>query len=338
MAVDNAGFLSFAGQALGFMNSVVGLEANLVGGGNSGTAFGGNSGGGAGDSIGGSTSSEIAMLNQILEEMMQLLQMVMDSQGGSSQGAGQAQNPLNNWNTGGNSGQGQIPLQQKQPAAQVPNQPGPPPANQNQNPYQPVTGGSSTAAFGGGNGGSSAGASGGTAGGATIGANDAGDTQGNITPENIDQNYGSTIQQDVDKYNSQYGTNLTKSFVEGIIYQESKGDPKAESQDGQDSKGLMQMSTASGFDIADMLSPGGNQYDPSTSIDSGVHLLAIMDQSGNVNDPAVGGFYGQFQGAAGDLDLLASKFQGGPHTTAVNAYGNKISQWTQDFENRQQPS
>jgi hypothetical protein len=161
---------------------------------------------------------------------------------------------------------------------------------------------------------------------------------GNITPENIDKMYGSTISADVAKYNKEYGTSLTVAFVEGIVYQESKGDPLAESTDGQDSKGLMQMSTASGFDIADILSPGGNQFDPNVSLDSGIHLLAIMDQPGAVPGSELGGFYGtSFQGAGGNLALLASKFQGGANTAAVSPYGTKIMGWMTDFANGTPP-
>jgi hypothetical protein len=149
--------------------------------------------------------------------------------------------------------------------------------------------------------------------------------------------YDVLIQAAVTKYNAQYGANLTVPFVESIIYQESKGDPNAQSGDGQDSEGLMQVSTAPktattpNYDVADLLSPGADQYDPSVSIDTGVHLLAIMDQCGTVNDPLVGAFYGAFPGACKDLLLLASKYQNGPFTTAVNAYGNEISTWMQSF-------
>jgi len=162
--------------------------------------------------------------------------------------------------------------------------------------------------------------------------------------ENIPLRYGALIQAAIAKYNPQYNANLTVAFVESIIFQESNGDPNAQSNDGQDSEGLMQVSTAKAtiatrsYDVADALSPGGDQYDPAVSIDTGVHLLAIMDQCGTVNDPQVGAFYGTFPGACADLTLLAAKYQLGPQTAAGTAYSNEVITWMQSFSSGTEPT
>jgi hypothetical protein len=141
---------------------------------------------------------------------------------------------------------------------------------------------------------------------------------GTLKPQDIDRLYGGTISADVAKYNKEYGTNLTVAYVEAIVYQESKGDPLAAADQG--SEGLMQVTSLN----APFFSPGNNQFDPAVSLDSGIHMLAIMDQSGTITDPALG----TFQGAGGNLDQLSIMYNRGPRATEDPLdYHGEIDKW-----------
>jgi len=49
--------------------------------------------------------------------------------------------------------------------------------------------------------------------------------------QQIDQMYGASIKKELDKYNAQYGNQCSKQVIEGIIYQETQGDPNTLGKD-----------------------------------------------------------------------------------------------------------
>src|SRR5438105_2491615 len=102
--------------------------------------------------------------------------------------------------------------------------------------------------------------------------------------------YDEFIKEACDYYGNLYHIKIDPNLIKAHIWQESKGDPFALSQDGQLSRGLMQVSNSPSVPTADILSRiknpdgsddpniplgGGNQYDPRTSIFTGVKYDAL---------------------------------------------------------------
>lgn len=110
--------------------------------------------------------------------------------------------------------------------------------------------------------------------------------------------YDQYIQEACDYYGKVYGITIDPNLIKAHIWQESKGDPFALSQDGQLSRGLMQVSNSTGVPTAAILASitnpdgskdpnipagGGDQYDPRTSIFTGVKYVALA-MSGQMGD------------------------------------------------------
>lgn len=124
----------------------------------------------------------------------------------------------------------------------------------------------------------------------------------------IDQMYGAIIQKYLDKYNGLNGTNVPKQVIEGIIYQESQGDPNVFGDgDSGGSRGLMQVTAEN----AELKIPGKNQYNPEVSIETGIKAItmAVGQVNGNIT-----------QG-------LAMYNQGTPNTAQGKAYAQWIELW-----------
>ena len=188
-----------------------------------------------------------------------------------------------------------------------------------------------------------------------------GHTQGHIVATDP-STYDKYINEACDYYGKLYGVKLDPNLVKAHIWQESKGDPLALSQDGQLSRGLMQVSNSAGVPTASILSQirnpdgtidtnipagGGNQYDPRTSIFTGVKYDALamsgkmpeMLSKSGLSPTELGTFPNQ---PISQTDAMRA-YQGGPGvltnpTPASQTYALQLTGLQQQFAEGKAPS
>lgn len=174
--------------------------------------------------------------------------------------------------------------------------------------------------------------------------------------------YDKYINEACEYYGRLYGVKLDPNLVKAHIWQESKGDPRALSQDGQLSRGLMQVSNSAGVPTATILSRvvnpdgsvdpnigpgGGNQYDPRTSIFTGVkyEALAMSGKMGEMLEKS--GMPRTELGVFPDRPLTQVEamraYQGGPGvlanpTEASRIYGEQLTGLQAQFAAGKAPS
>jgi hypothetical protein len=191
------------------------------------------------------------------------------------------------------------------------------------------------------------------------------DTQGHVVGHIVATDpgkYDQFINEACEFYGGLYGVKIDPDLVKAHIWQESKGDPFALSQDGQLSRGLMQVSNSSGVPTATIIgqvvtpdgSPdpkigvgGGNQYDPRTSIFTGVKYMALamsgkmgeMLEKSGLPPSELGNFPNR---PLTQLEAMRA-YQGGPGvltnpTDASRVYGEQLTGLQAQFAAGKAPS
>jgi hypothetical protein len=188
-----------------------------------------------------------------------------------------------------------------------------------------------------------------------------GHTSGHIVATNPSK-YDQLINEACDYYGRTYGVKLDPNVIKAHIWQESKGDPLALSRDGQNSRGLMQVSNSTGVPTAAIIAKiklpdgsvdanipigGGDQYDPRTSIFTGVKYEALAISGQVTKSLEASGIPGSELGTFPDRRLTQVEalraYQGGPgvlrsSTPASEIYGKQLEGLSSQFAAGKAPS